>query len=188
MALALWRQNLQPASFRGVPFYVHIDAKAGGRRIVQHEFPMQSIPFAEDMGRRARRFRVTAYILYSPALIPDYQGARDALIDALESGSGAAQLIHPTLGVDTVVVDTYAVTERLEEAGGYSEFEIEFLEAGSTAFSTPTSDTNAAVGKSAQNAVTIFQNSPTIGALGTLGGNLGSAPGVTQSNPLGTLG
>lgn len=90
--------------------------RRGGRRIVEHEFPMQDTPYAEDMGRRARRFRVTAYILYSPALIPDYQSARDNLINALESDGGAAQLVHPTLGVDTVVVDTYAVTERLEEA------------------------------------------------------------------------
>jgi prophage DNA circulation protein len=165
MPLPLWRSNLQPASFRGVPFYVHIDAKAGGRRIVQHEFPMQDTPFAEDLGRRARRFRVTAYILYSPVLIPDYQAARDALIDALESDGGAAQLIHPTLGVDTVVVDTYAVTERLEEAGGYSEFEIEFFEAGTTAYATPAPDTNAAIGTSAQSAITTFQNSPAITAL-----------------------
>ena len=188
MAIALWRRNLQPASFRGVPFYVHIDAKAGGRRIVLHEFPEQDTPFAEDMGRRARRFRVTAYILYSPVLIPDYQSARDALINALES-SGSAQLVHPTLGVDTVVADTYAVTERLEEAGGYSEFEIEFLEAGTTAFSTPTSNTNAAVNTTAQNAIPTFQQSPTIAALGTVSpGNLGSAPNITPTNPLGTLG
>jgi len=185
MAIALWRRNLQPASFRGVPFYVHIDAKAGGRRVVLHEFPMQNTPYAEDMGRRARRFRVTAYILYSPVLIPDYQGARDALIAALESDGAAAQLIHPTLGVDTVVVDTYAVTERLEEAGGYSEFEIEFLEAGTTAFSTPTANTNSAVNTTAQNAIQTFQQSPIISGLGI---PLGTAPNITPTNPLGTFG
>ena len=164
MALPLWRVNLQPASFRGAPFYVRADAKAGGRRIVQHEFPMQDTPYAEDLGRRARRYRVSAYVLYSPALIPDYQGARDDLIAALET-IGAGQLVHPTLGVDTVVVDTYSVTEHLQEAGGYSEFEIEFFEAGSTAFSTPTQNTNAAIGTTAQSAIAAFQNSPAIMAL-----------------------
>jgi prophage DNA circulation protein len=197
MPLPLWRSNLQPASFRGVPFYVRTDAKAGGRRIVQHEFPMQDTPFAEDMGRRARRFRVGAYVLYSPALMPDYQAARDALITALET-SGSAQLIHPTLGVDTVVVDTYSVSEHLEEAGGYSEFEIEFFEAGSTAYATPAPDTNANVTKTAQDAIQTFQQSPsivalmpapgTIGAGSNLGSNLGQAPGITPTNPLGTLG
>jgi prophage DNA circulation protein len=164
MALPLWRTNLQPASFRGVPFYVHTDAKAGGRRIVTHEFPLQDTPFAEDMGRRARHYRVTAYVLYSPALLPDYQSARDDLIAALES-SGSAQLVHPTLGVDTVVVDTYSITERLEEAGGMSEFEIEFIEAGAAAAQAPA--TNAAVGTTAQSAIAVFQNAPAVSGLGT---------------------
>jgi prophage DNA circulation protein len=186
MPLPIWRTNLQPASFRGVPFYVRSDAKAGGRRIVEHEFPMKNTPFAEDMGRRARRYRVAGYILYSPVLIPDYQTARDNLIDALESDGGAAQLVHPTMGVDMVVVDTYSVTEHLQEAGGYSEFEIEFFEAGSTAFSTPAPNTNAAVGATAQAAIPTFQNSPAIGALGISPTN--TAPNITPTNPLGTIG
>jgi len=186
MALPLWRQNLQPASFRGVPFFVHTDAKASGRRIVEHEFPKADIPFAEDMGRRARRFRVAAYILYSPSVTPDYQAARDNLINALESGAGPGLLVHPTLGVDMVVVDTFSDTERLQEAGGISEFEIEFLEAGSTAFSTPVANTNAAVNTTAQAAIPTFQSSPSIASLG-VPTPPAILPGATPGSPLGTL-
>lgn len=193
MAVALWRQNLQPASFRSVGFFVRVDAKAGGRRIVEHEFPMQDAPYAEDMGRRARRYKITAYIVYSPSITPDYQTARNNLINALESDAGPGQLVHPTLGIDMVVVDNFSDTERIQEAGGISEFEIEFLEAGSTAYATPTPATNPLVGTTAQNAINTFQQSPTIAALGTpVGtvspGNLGTTPNVTPANPLGTLG
>ena len=59
---------LQPASYNGVPFHVETAGRASGRRIVPHEFPKKDIPTAEDLGRRIRRFAVTAYIIYSPVL------------------------------------------------------------------------------------------------------------------------
>lgn len=60
---------LQPASYKGVPFYVETGGRSSGRRIVPHEFPKKdNYPYSEDMGRRIRRFAVTAYIIYSPVL------------------------------------------------------------------------------------------------------------------------
>ena len=122
---------LQPASYNGVPFYVEAESRASGRRIVAHEFPKKDIPYSEDMGRRIRRFAVTAYIIYSPVLDPDWEAHRDDLIRELEfEGNGTLQL--PTLvneDVVTVVVDTYSLTEHREK-GGYCEFQIAFTEAG----------------------------------------------------------
>src|ERR1017187_7604807 len=158
--IPLWRMSLQPASFRGVGFHVEADAKASGRRLVAHEFPKQDTPYTEDMGRRVRRFRVGAYIIYSPNNL-DYQQERDDLVDALESADGAGQLVHPSLGVDTVLVDTYSVTEH-RERGGYAEFEIEFIEAGTQAYSTPTPDTNGNVTTQAQGTAAAAQQSPDI--------------------------
>jgi DNA circularisation protein N-terminus len=43
-ALGPWAANLQPASWRGVPFVVAVDTYCGGRRIALHEYPNEVIP------------------------------------------------------------------------------------------------------------------------------------------------
>lgn len=118
---------IRQASFRGALFYVEVGGKASGRRIVEHEYPKRDDPYAEDMGRRAKRFAITAYIIQSPFL-PNYTLYRDRLIRELET-EGSGTLVLPTLPPETVVVDTYSVTER-RERGGMCEFEIIFFEAG----------------------------------------------------------
>src|SRR3954465_13549542 len=95
MALPLWRQRLQPATYNGIEFKVETQAKASGRRIVSHEFPKRDTPWAEDMGRRQRRFIIQAYIIYSPVNMPDYQAARDALVVEFEK-EGPGYLVLPT--------------------------------------------------------------------------------------------
>jgi prophage DNA circulation protein len=162
--VAIWRQNLMPASFRGVPFKVATDSKNGGRRIVPHEFPKRDTPYAEDMGRRIRHYRVEGYVIYNAVNNPDYQAARDALIAALESDAGPGQLVHPTLGVDTVMVDTFNVIEHKEQ-GGMASFEIEFYEAGQATYSNPTVNTQAQSNSAAQSAIQSFQGSSDIEVL-----------------------
>jgi prophage DNA circulation protein len=85
----------------------------------------------------------------------DYQSARDTLIAALESDDGPGQLIHPLLGVDLVQVENYTVIER-KEAGGYCEFDIEFVEAGQQTYSQPTTDTKSQSNAAAQKAIGDF--------------------------------
>ena len=41
---ATWRQNLVPASFRGVEFHVEMGGVASGRRVARHEFPKRPFP------------------------------------------------------------------------------------------------------------------------------------------------
>jgi len=161
---SLWRANLQPASFRGVPFHVRADAKSGGRRLVPFEYPKKDTPYTEDMGRRVRRFRQAAYIIYSPALCNDYQTARDDLWKALEQ-EGPGVLVHPLMGVDTVEVDHYSMIET-QERGGECVFEIEFIEAGTQAFANGTPDTNGKVTTQAQSAANAFQLSSDISGAG----------------------
>lgn len=159
MAAALWRQNLQPASYKGVGFKVDVDAKSGGRRNVTHQFPKRDTPYTEDMGRRARRFTVTGYIITGPNN-PDYQSARDALVAVLET-EGPGLLVHPTLGTDMVNADVYTITER-RERGGIAEFEMVFVEAGEDVFSSPVVDTAAAAISAAQSAIQSFLSSSDI--------------------------
>lgn len=140
MAFAAWRLQLRPASFRGAGFHVEVGALAGGRRVALHEFPKRDTPYAEDMGRRARRFPCTGYIVDE-----DYIPERDALIAALEAG-GPGTLVHPTLGAFRVVCDGFSAIERRDK-GGYVEFEMTFVEAGSLTASSmsATTDTSGAV-------------------------------------------
>lgn len=163
MPIAPWRLTLQPASYNGIGFHVDVESKRSGRRLVPHEFPKQDIPWTEDMGRRARRFTVNAYIVQGPSNGYNYEPNRDALIAQLEL-EGPGILVHPTLGTDSVEVDDYTVTERREQ-GGMAEFEIVFLEAGQAITTTPSTATQAASTSAAQSAITSFQGSSDIGDL-----------------------
>lgn len=118
-----WRERYQPGSFRGAPFISVDHDVAGGRRVVVHEFPGRDEPVTEDLGRRARNFRLNCHVIGA-----DYMTARDALFDALEE-EGAGLLIHPWRGAMMVNVLDFSQTESTEE-GGYASFSIEFTEAG----------------------------------------------------------
>jgi prophage DNA circulation protein len=119
-----WRDELQPASFRGAAFFVSSHDASTGRKIIVHEFPLRDTAFVEDMGRRNRVFSIEAYVIGS-----DYMAARDALIDALEA-EGPGRLVHPYRGEITVAVGTVSSRESTTE-GGFCAFQIEFVEAES---------------------------------------------------------
>lgn len=158
MTVSPWRLRLRLASFNGVEFHVDVDAKSGGRRNALHEFPKRDIPYAEDMGRRARRFSIAAYVIG-----PDYVFEADDLVAELER-EGPGLLIHPTMGEDLVNVDTYSRTER-RERGGIAEFEITFMEAGEPTFTSPLVDTVSTAIRVAQSAISSFQSSSDIAAV-----------------------
>jgi prophage DNA circulation protein len=140
-----WRDELQPASFRGALFFIEAGSKESGRRIVVHEFPKRDIPYAEDMGRRALQFTVRGYCITFPidANDPyrrDYRLVRDALILQLETeGSGVLQL--PTMKPFTVVCPQYRWTEE-ERLGGFCVFDMTFVESGTSPSGPQTSTSN----------------------------------------------
>lgn len=140
-----WRDRWQQASFRGAIFYCEHDARASGRRVAVHEYPKRDTPYSEDMGKRAVRHPISAYLVG-----PNYVGERDSLISALER-EGPGMLIHPLLGQMQVICETYTVTETREK-GGFCQFEMLFVEAGSDAGSSPTQSTSAAATQSASTA------------------------------------
>jgi prophage DNA circulation protein len=128
-----WREELRRvsfggklligASFRGLPFFVDSSERAGGRRLVVHEFPLRDAPFVEDLGRKARTFRVEGYVIGD-----DYLAQRDSLLTALEDVSGPGELIHPHHGALRASCVGVAVRETRAE-GGLATFAIEFAEA-----------------------------------------------------------
>lgn len=133
-----WRDLLQPASFRGVPFKVESADGSGGRRAETHEYPMRDTPWTEDLGRRARAGSLSGYVLGA-----DYMAARDALIAALEA-AGAGTLVHRYWGELQVVITDYRISESSSE-GGIARFSISFAEAGSQQFPAARADTAEAL-------------------------------------------
>jgi prophage DNA circulation protein len=120
-----WRDQMGPATFRGVPFFVDTAERSGGRRTVKHEYPNRDEPFIEDMGRRAGSYPVEGYVLGA-----DYLAARNALIAALET-EGPGELVHPYYGTLRVICSTFRVREAAGE-GGVARLSIEFEQTTAT--------------------------------------------------------
>lgn len=135
-----WRENLRPASFRGALFHVEAGGPSGGRRVAGHEFPKRDRPYAEDMGRRGRRFTIAAYVIG-----PNYAAERDALIAAMEQ-EGPGMLVHPTMGEMLYQPETFSSQES-RERGGFAEFELTFVEPGSRAGATAAATASVVQGR-----------------------------------------
>lgn len=130
-----WRDQLQKASFRNVPFEVESDDATFGRRVEVHEYPQRDMPYAEDLGRKARERNLTAFVIGD-----DYMARRDALVDAFEK-AGAGELVHPYYGRMMVTVTDIRVSHSLTE-GGMCRFQISFIESGELAYPAAISATS----------------------------------------------
>lgn len=122
-----WTQTLRAASFRGVPFQVEHEGFSGGRNIVTHEYVNSEDVISEDKGRKARRYRLTAYIANDLA---DVHGA--ALVAAL-TAPGAGTLVLPMQGPVEVMIAGDITTSHTKDRLGYLGIEFEAVEAGSGA-------------------------------------------------------
>jgi len=148
-----WRDNLLPAMYDGVPFFVDAGARESGRRTVVHEFPKRDVPYAEDMGRRAIEYTVRGYVVafmsdtkaVSDPARPDYMAqlymrdyriTRDRLQMRLDTGGeGVLQLPYMARASEgaplqlTAVCSRYRMTEE-DKLGGYVVFDMTFVEFG----------------------------------------------------------
>jgi prophage DNA circulation protein len=107
-----------------------------GRRGTLHQFPFKDVPFAEDVGRQARTFTISAFVDGD-----DYIAKRDALIQALENLSTPGTLVLPTLGsirVKPTASNTVSYSNRL---GGIEIFQLQFEESGLNEFPQATTNT-----------------------------------------------
>jgi len=115
-----WRDQLRPASFRGVTFQVTESAVSGGRRLGAHEYIGRDEPFAEDMGGKGGRFPVQAFLVGEDVI----EQARSLRAELDRAGPGT--LVHPWRGEQTVAVDGYTETWS-SKAGGYVGYDISFV-------------------------------------------------------------
>jgi len=118
-----WKDNLQPASFRGVPFFVRDSNFSGGRKKIEHNFLNKDLPSFEDVGRLARKFSIEGYLLGD-----DYNLQRDALIAALEDKAIIGTLVHHYYGNIQVSSGIFTVGEN-EKEGGFATVSMDFTQA-----------------------------------------------------------
>lgn len=137
-----WRDNYSPASFRGAAFFVEDSDSSHGRRQAVHEHAQRDVPYTEDLGRKAREFTITGYLIGD-----NYNVERDALISACEL-PGAGLLIHPYRGELNVVCRGLSVKESSAE-GRMCRFAMTFLEAGVDDFPSVTVDSVNAISSAA---------------------------------------
>lgn len=130
---------LVAGSFRGVPFRT-VDAEIKvGRRNVVNEYPQRDLPYVDDLGRKARRFVVEAYVIGD-----NYRAERDALIEAFE-GKGSGELNHPRYGLRKVSLDGDVSMKESPERGGMARISVTFVEDSSNTFPKAVENTVAQV-------------------------------------------
>lgn len=135
-----WRDKLQTASFRGVKFGVSGSDVTGGRRSILFEFPARDIPYTQDLGKKAKTFSVTGFVVGS-----DYLGKRDNLINALDK-KGSGELVHPYYGKLTVQAGEYTIRESAD-GGGFAEFTMAFSQSEKIQFTNIESPNGIAAGE-----------------------------------------
>lgn len=116
-----WREEKQKASFRGVTFHVKASDGDIGRRNVIHQYPKRDTAYGEDLGKKAREFTLTAFVLGD-----NYMAARDAFEAAIES-PGPGELVHPWRGRMNVSVTRCSVNENID-AEGKASWSVTFTE------------------------------------------------------------
>jgi len=129
-----WRDRIQEGSYRGAAFHIDESQKAYGRRNKVHEYPGRDVPWAEDLGRAAKRWSVQCFVVGD-----NYDQDRDALETALNQG-GSGTLVHPYAGTQTASVETFTVEESPHQ-GGKATFWVQFVESGTDASPNATPDT-----------------------------------------------
>lgn len=119
-----WRDNLLPASLDGVEFLYKQVSNTVGRRGIVHEFPKRDEPFAEDMGRKARRYQVQAFLIGE-----NYASTREQLISVLEAG-GDHDFVHPYRGSFTVKLIGDAKIIEKDDEGRFAQIDFTLVESG----------------------------------------------------------
>jgi prophage DNA circulation protein len=119
--------SLFNASYNGCPFAVDSAETQIGRRLAIHTYPNRDAPWPEDMGKSADEFRIEGFLLGD-----DVISQRDfMLLVARQSGTGI--LIHPTLGIKSVVLKSLRFVEN-KEHGRVIKLVFDFVEAGQRLF------------------------------------------------------
>lgn len=131
--MSVLSEQLQPASFRGVPFEVEASGITVGRRTVVHEYPQRDRPYIEDMGRATRNITLQCFVVGG-----DYLEQAQALMHELEE-PGPGTLVHPWLGEMEVTITSVSELQ-FDQGLGVASVTITATEAGDLEFPAVTAD------------------------------------------------
>ena len=134
-----WLDQLQPATWRGLPFAVRSSEYRRGRRFAVHEYPYRDVPWAEDVGRASRVVGFSGFVVGD-----DCYAQAQALLKASEQ-PGLGTLVHPSLGEMTVALIEPLVASERTELGRVVEIRFEFLESGKPIYPSNTTSTQSDV-------------------------------------------
>lgn len=134
-----YKNKLQEASFRGVPFGINTVNTTIGRRSILHEYPLRDDPYAEDLGRKAREFQIDAFVM-SPN---DYVQSK-ALQAALSDYDTPGTLVHPTMGQFQVIVRD-CQHRYSNQLGGIEYYSVTFVETLGNNFPNVSIDTQSQI-------------------------------------------
>lgn len=132
-------EELRPASFRGVPFWVDDSALNSGKRAQVHEYAERDDWFVEELGAKAETFPVTAHLIGD-----DVFQQRDALIAALKL-PGPGTLVLPVDGEIEAHCLDFRAHDSITSEGRISRLNLTFVRAGKNQFPEPTVDTREIV-------------------------------------------
>ncbi len=118
-----WTDRLEQAQWRGIKFLTESHEASEGQRLAIHELPGGNVPVVQDLGAKARTWRVTAYFIGA-----NYDIDRNKVLNALRT-PGADWLRHPWLGRVWVRAQDWRTSESTAQ-GGYATITIEFVEGG----------------------------------------------------------
>lgn len=126
-----WPKTIPGASFKGFPFHVEDEGIGeSGRLVALHAYSKAETHGTEDMGRKARTFHVTAYIVGD-----DADAQAQAFVERC-STPGAGLLVLPvTPGVEVRCVGC-STNNRKSEMGKVA-LDLKFLEKGAAAGGPP---------------------------------------------------
>lgn len=111
-------EELQQASFRGAVFFLTESSITSGRKDAKKELVNSDRQVIEDLGLRQPEFSLTGIVAESVTLGLSYKEMRDTLLDALQSGAGPGQLVHPFYGtIDNVVCRSFTINESVRNVG-----------------------------------------------------------------------
>ncbi|MFJ2527142.1 DNA circularization protein [Pseudomonas helmanticensis] len=114
-----WRDQMLPASFRGISFLIPQASVPVGMKVQLHEFPQRDEPYAEQLGKQAQVHRLVCWIIGDDCFV-----RRDKFMEAVQT-PGAGELVHPWLGRMQVKAGEAELTHDFKQ-GGMAAFAVTF--------------------------------------------------------------
>lgn len=136
--------SLYTASWRGMTFVTREAEGEFGRKTAVHNYTKRDTVYVEDMGRKARSYSVSGFLVGDDVL-----AQRDYLISLCEI-PGPGLLIHPTHGIVNVSLISFTESSRVEN-GRVVDIHFQFMEAGAKLFPSIVANTFGAISTAINN-------------------------------------